>query len=197
MVDGKMAFPLSRSIASLLTLTQHQPPTTNHPATSHGRRPDQFAQLYSYKTPFGCCSYRVADPSSPYWSICYIFLIRILSLTILFLPRNPHRCGIPPPSTPNIRRRCPTYPLKGAPANPRRPHACSRRSPDPAYVLSPPNHPANSHPQLKYPTRRLSSCAAPAAGDPGSERRSRSQARGAPASEESTGPGVVGLQYRR
>ena len=50
MVDGKMAFPLSRSIASLLTLTQHQP-TTNHqppPTTQPPAMADVQTNLLSY-----------------------------------------------------------------------------------------------------------------------------------------------------
>ena len=134
------------------------------------------------------------------YPLCRFFLFFCFLRTLSLINKFTLRRRIPPPSTPNIRRRCPTYPLKGAPANPRRPRPCAPRGPHPASLISPPNHPPDPHPQREYPTRCVSPRAAATATSippgPGSERRSRSEARSASASEESTGPGVVGLQYR-
>ena len=182
-----MPFPLSRSIASLLpanTMADVQTNLLSYIITklhSDVARIESLIHQVHTGKPLPTRPPCSLPPAAAY-----------LSVSLSVFPRR----RLFAPSTPNIQRRCPTHPLKGAPANPRRPRACAPDRSRPAWLVSPANNPPDAHPQLQCPTRRVSSCAATPI-IPGSQRRSPSEARGAPASEESTGPGVVGLQHRR
>jgi hypothetical protein len=115
------------------------------------------------------------------------------------IPRRHSRRRVSPPSTPDIRRRCPAHPLQGPAAHPRRPRAGTPlRCPRPAWITPPRNLPPDAHPQLEHAARCVSPRPRAAAAAHTSAERGRGvKADGAAAAEESAGAGVVGLQYRR